>query len=398
MPVSDDEHIGYRIAALRKRAGLTQRGLAQRIPYSYSLLRHVESGHKKASPQLVAAVARALRVDVAALTGHAEHPLRPDRVAALVRPIREALDLYDLPTDPRQAGASPSDLIAAADALCRDVREARLYQAAASLPGLLTDLTASCHERPSTELWRAMASACRSAHDVTTKLGRYDLAVIALDRMGWAAERAGDPLLGAIRQYKRALSYRARDADHRIGLRMAAHGHHLLEQAGREARRSTESLAVAGQLHLGAAVIAARAGDRPAVEEHLAQASETAARTGEVGAVHWLSFGPANVGAHEVFARLELRQFDEALAAARAVRPPRGWAASRRAALLVDVARAELETGRAEASLASLLKARRLAPQQTRFHPRARETVRGLLHLRRRSPDTLTRLASWIGL
>ncbi|GAA2442017.1 helix-turn-helix transcriptional regulator [Streptomyces macrosporus] len=393
MPVADDEHIGSRIAALRKRAGLTQRGLAQRIPYSYSLLRHVESGHKKASPQLVAAVAGALRVDVATLTGHAEHPLRPDRVAALVRPIREALDLYDLPTDPREAGASPSDLIAAADALCRDVREARLYQAAATLPGLLADLTASCHERPSTELWRAMASACRSAHDVTTKLGRYDLAAIALDRMGWAAEHAGDPLLGAIRQYKRALSYRSRDAEHRIGLRMVAFGHDLLGRA----EPSTETLAVTGQLHLGAAVIAARAGDRSAVEEHLAQAAETAARTGEVGAVHWLSFGPANVGAHEVFARLELRQFDEALEAARAVRPPRGWAASRRAALLVDVARAELETGRVEASLTSLLKARRLAPQQTRFHPRVRETVRALLHLRRRSPDTLTRLASWLG-
>ncbi|WP_031507253.1 helix-turn-helix domain-containing protein [Streptomyces megasporus] len=394
MPVSDDEHIGHRIATLRKRAGLTQRGLAQRIPYSYSLLRHVESGHKKASPQFVAAVARALCVDAATLAGHAEHPLRPDRVAALVRPIREALDLYDLPTDPREAGASPSDLIAAADALCRDVREARLYQAAASLPGLLTDLTASCHERPSTELWRAMASACRSAHDVTTKFGRYDLAVIALDRMGWAAEHAGDPLLSAIRQYKRALSYRGRDAEHRIGLRMVAFGHNLLEQAD----RGTEALAVAGQLHLGAAVIAARAGDRSAVEEHLTQAAETAARTGEVGAVHWLSFGPANVGAHEVFARLELREFDDALAAARAIRPPCDWAASRRAALLVDVARAELETGRAEASLASLLKARRLAPQQTRFHPRVRETVRGLLHLRRRSPDTLTRLASWVGM
>ncbi|PJE94410.1 transcriptional regulator [Streptomyces carminius] len=394
MHLPDDEHIGNRIAVQRKRAGLTQRGLAQRIPYSYSLLRHVESGHKKASPELVDAVARALRVDTAALTGQpSEHPMRPDRVAALVRPIREALDLYDLPTDPRTATASPSDLIASADALCRDVREARLYQAAAGLPDLLTDLTASCHERPSTELWRAMASACRSAHDVTVKLGCHDLAVIALDRMGWAAEHAGDPLLGAIRQYKRALSYRSPDAEHGIGLRMVAYGHRLLEQA----RESTGKLAVAGQLHLGGAVLAARAGDRPAVEEQLARAAETAARTGEVGTVHWLSFGPSNVGAHEVFARLQLRQYDEALAAARAIRPPHGWAASRQAALLVDVARAELATGRNEAALTSLLKARRLAPQQTRFHPRVRETVLELLQSRRRSPDALTRLATWIG-
>jgi transcriptional regulator with XRE-family HTH domain len=393
MPASDDEHIGNRIAAQRKRAGLTQQGLAQRIPYSYSLLRHVESGHKSASPQFVAAVARALRTDVATLTGQPAHSPRPDRVDGLVRPIREALDLYDLPTDSCGPVLPAPELVAAADALCRDVRGARLYQAATGLPGLLADLTVSCREHPSTELWRALASAYRSAHDVTTKLGSYDLAVVALDRMGWAAEHAGDPLLGAIRQYKRALSYRSRDAEHRIGLRMVAVGHDLLRQAG----ESTESLAVAGQLHLGAAVIAARAGDAAAVESHLARAGEIARRTGEVGAVHWLSFGPANVGAHEVFARLELCQYDAALSAARAVRPPRGWAASRRAALLVDRARAEMETGRIEAALASLAQARTLAPQQTRFHPRVRETVRGLLNLRRRSPDALTRMAAWVG-
>ncbi|MFD1828308.1 MULTISPECIES: helix-turn-helix domain-containing protein [Streptomyces] len=393
MPPFDDEHIGIRIAAQRKRAGLTQQGLAQRIPYSYSLLRHVESGHKSASPQFVAAVTRALGIDTAALTGQHSPSPRPGRVTSLVQPVREALDLFDLPPDPHLPTAPPQELAAAAEALCRDVRGARLYQAATALPALLADLTAACREHPTTELWRALASACRSAHDVTTKLGCYDLATVALDRMGRAAEHAGDPLLGAIRQYKRALSYRSRDAEHRIGLRMVAAGHEMLRQTG----ESTESLAVAGQLHLGAAVIAARAGDRGAVESHLERAGEIARRTGEVGSVHWLSFGPANVGAHEVFARLELRQYDEALAAARAVRPPHGWAASRRAALLVDRARAEMETGRAEAALASLAKARELAPQQTRFHPRVRETVNGLLNLRRRSPDALTRMAAWVG-
>jgi XRE family transcriptional regulator, fatty acid utilization regulator len=69
MPNQDDDHTGARIAEHRKRAGLTQRGFAQRIPYSYSLLTQVESGHKSPSPDFIATCARELRVDVTALTG-----------------------------------------------------------------------------------------------------------------------------------------------------------------------------------------------------------------------------------------------------------------------------------------------------------------------------------------
>ena len=57
MPLAEGEHTGTRIAYHRKRAGLTQRGLSQRMPYSYSLLTQVESGHKPASPDLVATIA-----------------------------------------------------------------------------------------------------------------------------------------------------------------------------------------------------------------------------------------------------------------------------------------------------------------------------------------------------
>lgn len=393
MPSPADERIGARIAAARKRAGLTQRGLAMLIPYSYSLLRHVESGHRSASPQLVAAVARALHLPPTALTGASMH-LRPDRVAALVRPLREALDLWDLPgPDEYRPTATARDLAVGADEVCALVRATRLSHAAAQLPGLLLDLTMVCRETPSPALWRALASAYRSTHDVAAKLRYPDLAALALDRMGWAADRAGDAQLAAIRQYKRALGYRGAEAQHDIGLRMIHVGHAALGQDSEQ----REVLAVAGQLHLGAAVLAARAGRRSVADEHLAEAEEVASRTGEAGGVHALSFGPANVLAHETYARLELRQFDEAYTAARALRPPRGWAVSRRAGQLVDRARAELETGRTDACLDSLTVARRLAPQQTRYHPQAAETVRALLHLRRRSPDRLSQMASWVG-
>ncbi|MBW1598993.1 helix-turn-helix domain-containing protein [Streptomyces sp. JJ38] len=393
MPVSDHDHIGARIAAHRKRAGLTQQGLAQLIPYSYSLLRHVEAGHRAASPQLLTAVARALRVDVSALAGPPMGPVQSARITALLRPVREALDLHDLPLDPGVTPRPADQLTTEADAMCRLVRAAHLQQAAAALPGLLAELTVACRETPTSHTWAALASACRSAHDIATKLGRYDLAALALDRMGLAADRASDPVLGALRQYKRALAYRSPESQHRIGLAMAAEGRRMIEQAD----DSTVARAVQGQLHLGAAVIAARA-DLPAeAEQHLARAGAIAARTGEVGRIYWLSFGPTNVATHAVYAWLALRRFEEAYTAARAVRMPSGWATSRRAGYLVDRSVAEMETGRTEAALKSLSAARQLAPQQTRVHPRVRETVRALLHMCRQAPDPLTRMASWVG-
>jgi hypothetical protein len=57
-----------------------------------------------------------------------------------------------------------------------------------------------------------------------------------------------------------------------------------------------------------------------------------------------------------------------------------------------------METGHAAAALDHLLDARKCAPEQTRYHPGARETIRGLVHLSRRTPDTLNHMAAWIGL
>lgn len=114
--------------------------------------------------------------------------------------------------------------------------------------------------------------------------------------------------------------------------------------------------------------------------------------------MHWLSFGPTNVTVHALSANIEMREFGEALRHAAEVRIPKDWAVSRAAHFYVDQGRAQMETGRSEAALKSMLTARRLAPQQTRYHSGARETIRGLVHLSRRTPDTLDHLAAWVGL
>jgi transcriptional regulator with XRE-family HTH domain len=394
MSALDGEQIGVRIAAQRKVAGLTQRGLAGLIPYSYSLLRHVETGHKNAAPDFVSAVARALRIDVTALTGQPYvTELQQDRLAELIRPVRESLDLYDLGDDPELTVRPDRELIAGASELCRLVRATQLNRAARALPRLIAELTAAAHRSPRTELWQALGSTYRTAHDISAKLGYFDLSTIALDRMAWAADRASDPLLAAMRQYMRALVY-FREGEHTIGLRLVERG----RAHAADADEGIAKLAVAGQLSLGAAVITARARDTDAVADHLTVARQYAERTGEAGHVHWLSFGPANVAAHEVSVAVELRQYGAALRKAREVRMPHGWAMSRRAHVHIDRARAEMETGHTDAALESLVRARKLAPQQTRYHPGARETIKGLVHKRRQTPDALDSMAAWIGL
>ncbi|MFF3244316.1 helix-turn-helix domain-containing protein [Streptomyces sp. NPDC002870] len=394
MPLTEGEHTGTRIAYHRKRAGLTQRGLAQKIPYSYSLLTQVESGHKPASPDLVATVAKVLRVDVTSLTGQPYvTELQQDRLAELVRPIREALDLYDLGPDPAITPRTTPQLVAAAENLCRLVRATKLHDAALELPEIIAEITTAAYRAPSSEIWAALSSTYRTAHDVTVKLGYYDLSTVALDRMDWAASRASDPLLAAVRQYMRALVY-FREGEYSIGQRLIVAGQNTLGQA----QPSRERFAVAGQLHLGASIIAARARDHSEVTAHLAEARAYASRVGEASDVLWLSFGPTNVRVHALSAHIEMGEFGEALRQAEEVRIPNDWAVSRASHFYVDRARVQMEAGRTEAALKSLTTARRLAPQQTRYHAGARETIRGLVHLARRTPDTLDHLAAWVGL
>ncbi|MEU8465381.1 helix-turn-helix transcriptional regulator [Streptomyces sp. NPDC029003] len=391
MPLPDDDHTGFRIREQRRLARLTQTELADRIPYSLSLLSQVECGARPATPGFVAAVAQALRVDADRLTGPpAGTALPPDRLLPLVAPIREALDRYDLGPHPDLHAVRPApELIVEADTLCRQVRATHLRAAARTLPALILELTHTVWTAPTTGMWRALASAYRTAHDVALKLDHPDLARVALDRMGWAAAHASDPCVEAVQRYKRATLWRCATSQTLI-----TSGQGLLGgETGREA------LAVTGQLHLGLATVAAKAEDPAGVETHLAAARELAKRVGgEAGDVHWLSFGRTNVELHELGTSITMRDFDRALGQARALELPASTPTSRRARYLVDRALVEMEAGSVKTSLKYLAEARRVAPEQTRHLPGTRATVRGLVHMSRRAPHGLGGMARWIGM
>ena len=394
MPPHMDESTGARIAHLRKVRQLTQRELADLSHVSYSTLTKVEQGVLPASPSVIGALARALSVPVTELTGQPYlEELRQDQLDGLINPIREALNVYDLGPDPDVTPRPVEELEAHAEKLCAMVRATNIKQVAADLPALMHEATTTAHTSPTDRNWRLLGSTYRSAYDVTTKLGFPDLCMVALDRLEWAAQRASDPVLGGLRQYLRALTY-LRASDYRTGKRLVRLSMTALEQAEPGRVRDT----VTGQVHLGAAVLAGRDKDRDSAEGHLGAAQRFADRTGPAEKIHWLSFGPTNVGVHRVSVLAELDLYPEAVQSAQEVRIPDEWPPSRLAHHHVEVARAQMWTGRTDAAFKSLTKARKVAPQQTRYHPTVRETYAGLDAARRRMPDAFSSYGSWLGM
>ncbi|MFG2226959.1 helix-turn-helix domain-containing protein [Streptomyces sp. NPDC048644] len=393
MPAIPSEHTGARVARLRSIHHLTQTGLAQRANVSTSLVSKVEQGKAPASPAFIGAVARAMGLSTADITGQPYiEELRADQIDTLIQPIREALDIYDLGADPEVRPRPQLALEAAADQLCATVRDTNIKAAATELPALLHEATTAAYLESSTEIWRTLASLYRTAYDIATKLGYADLATLALDRLDWAAVRASDPVLGTLRQYLRGLAY-LRAAQYTTGKRLVGMGLRTVEQADAGLLRDV----VTGQLHLGAAILAARDKREHDVTGHLAEAQRIADRTGPAEKELWVSFGPANVALHRVAALAELDQYAEAVRAARGVDlstlPP-----SRVGHHHADVARAEMWSGRPEDAYASLRRARSVAPQQTRYSPVVRQTMEDLTSHYRSVPDSFSNFAHWIGM
>ncbi|MEV7122170.1 helix-turn-helix domain-containing protein [Kitasatospora griseola] len=393
MPPGERALVGERIAYYRKLRKLTQRDAADLAFMSYSLWTKVEQGHMVPSKAFLASAARVLQISVSELNGQPYYAeLEIDEIDSLVQGVRDALDGYDLGPDDRVRPRETLVLHAEAEDLCAQVRKTNIKSVAVRLPDLINEATTAAYLTPDSALWKILASLYRTAYDVTSKLGFSDLSMVALDRMQWTAERASDPVLAATRQYYRTLAY-TRSGRMDTSRLLIASGIELA--AGAPAGRERD--VVYGQLHLGAAVVAARSKDGDLALEYLAEASRIASETGPAETVHWLSFGPANCGVHKVSVLTDLERYSEAVAEARGLAIPSGWAVSRHAAHVTEVAQAQLMIGRDDAALRNLSQARQLAPQQTRYSPGLRATLGVLVKQQRTPTRELAGLAKWAG-
>jgi len=395
--------LGARIAAYRRRRGLSQAALAGLVGRSESWLSQVERGIRSVDRlSVLLDLARVLHVEVEALTGT---PWRyaPDgsALAGGLADVRRALMSHTalLGQEPVTPRGLPE--------LRAQVTEAhQLYQAArydeviAVLPGLLSAVESFPGRRNGLrrESLLTYVSAYVAAAKLVTKLGADELAALAADRAANAAVDAESLPARGMAGYQVACallrSDQIDDAE-RIAVEMA--------DALQGSVRSDEPVlvSVTGALWLIAAVIAARRTDRGEAWERLDRAQALAGLLGEDGNYAWTGFGPTNVAIHRVSVAAELGDAGEALRAAASVHLdslPAGLL-SRRAQVNLDLAWAQAQRRKdAEATL-HLLEAERVAPQVVRHNVIAQEIVREMLARgTRRQTSALNQLALRAGL
>lgn len=390
--------IGARIAELRALRSYSLRELGQRAHVSPSMLSRIEGGDRYASPAIVAAVARALSVSVSVLHGQPYiHMLQADQLDRLVTPISIALDDWDIPPG---SDEPPPRSLAELESEVTELRERRaraeFIEIAADLPGLIAEINCQVllhdqsgrrdHERAS---W-LQAEVGRTVYVVSRQIGFLDLARLALSRMAAAAPRSGDPRQVAIERWDRAQLF-ADAARHDRGVALVEQALRDLDDDGERATR-----AVRGALHLKGAILSSRRGDTDAAEGWLEEAEGIAGGTGETRD-YGLVFGPANVAIHSMAAASDRDKHARALERAAQVRLPDDYPPARAGHYWVDRARAEAWTARHEDALSSLEKAKRVAPQQTRYQPSVHETVATLLRARAKASDPVVKFAQWCG-
>lgn len=390
--------IGQRIARARKLRGLTQAQLAARAPCSKSLIAQVERGHKPATPTLIAAVAQVLNVEITELTGqpYRGNDARTDRIHASIAEIRQALAYWDIPPE-LDKPPRPLPELTAGIALVRRLRmDASYVQLGTVLPDLLKELTLSVHTLGGAEQARAfglLSDAYTAADSMAYKLGYLDLFALAVERMSWAAAHADDPLLRPVAAMRRSSVFLA--AGGWDG------GMTLLARAGREMSGNLSgdaSLSVYGTMHLRSAILAARASQPGPAWDSIGSAADVAARVGRDTRDYGLQFGPANVAIHGVAVAVELGDADEAVRRSENLDLPDDLPRERSSHHYIDLSRAWVWQGRFDRALACLTRAERLAPQRTRYHPMARQTVTQLLDHQRRLPEPLRGIATRMGL
>ncbi len=373
--------LGRRIAAERRRRGLSQPELARMIDRSVAWVSQVERGVRKVDRMSVLeTVATALDVPLAELA--AEAPV----VAAVSEEPPGASGLRLVLSGAHALGAMLDGRRAPAISMLRtktrtawELTHAGRYTELTDLLGsLVPDLETAARTVPETQrakVFELLATTYQACSAALAKIGEPDAAWIAADRAMAAAERAGNPMLVAAGAFRLVFVF------------IGARHYDQAEETARTAAAALwpkadegdpQAMSLWGALTLQRAVIAARASDADTAYGELDRAGRIAERLGDGHNEFNTEFGPVNMRLYEIAVAVELGDAGRALRTAATV-DTSGLSAERQARMLIDVARAHAQRRQIGEAVAALIQAEDITPEQIRRHDLARQLVSDLL-------------------
>jgi transcriptional regulator with XRE-family HTH domain len=373
--------LGRKIAAERRRRGLSQPELARMVDRSVAWVSQVERGVRKVDRMSVLqALAAALDIPLAELA--AEAPVvaavteEPPGASGLRLILSGAYALRAM-LDGRRAPAIRA-LRTKARMAWELTHAGRYTELTDLLRGLVPDLETAARSAPEeqrAEVSELLATTYQACSAALAKLGEPEAAWIAADRAMAAAERAGNPMLAAAGAFRLVFVF------------INARHYNQAEETARTAAEALwpmadqgdpRAMSLWGGLTLQRAVIAAHVNDPDTAYDQLERASQIAARLGEGRGEYNTEFGPANVPLYEIAVAVELGDAGRALRAAAHV-DTTGLSAERQARMLIDVARAHAQRRQVHETVAALLQAEAITPEQIRGHGLVRQLVSDLL-------------------
>lgn len=403
--------IGDRIRMMRKIRRMTVRQLADETNISVSLLEKIESGSRSPSPGLVVAIARALHVGTDRLYGqpYMNGAEAEDGVQGVIPDLRRVLLTYDSPDDMETPPRPLPVLAAEMQRVARMRQDGQYVPMGPLLPGLLTELghvalSSSGEDQRRAYWW--LATGYRATNSLAHKLGYHDLSLTAVERVHWAADRAGDPLMQVAAAYLKGGAM----------LRMGTYGSARrlldglldeLERISPEQSLTEPATALQGAILLKLAILEARDKRPEHAAQRLREARLCADLLGSGDSDHYeMSFGPSNLRIHQVAALIEEGDAEQALARLREWgaeqdlpewEPPAHLAGERSSHHHIDVATAKLATGDRAGAFRELKAARAIAPNHSRNHPTLRATAGTLARLDRGRDEEIAAFARWAG-
>jgi tetratricopeptide (TPR) repeat protein len=387
--------LGQRIAAERRRRGLSQPELARMIDRSVAWVSQVERGVRKVDRMSVLeTVATALDIPLAELAAEAPVVAAVTEEAPGASGLRLVLSgahaLQAMLDGPRAPAVST---LRTRTRKAWELTHAGRYAELTELLGsLVPDLETAARTVPDDQragAFELLATAYQACSAALAKIGETDAAWIAADRAMAAAERADNPMLVAAGAFRLVFVF------------IAAHHYDQAEETARTAAAAlqrkadqgdSQAMSLWGGLTLQRAVIAARVNDADTAYSELGQARQVAERLGDNRNEFNTEFGPTNVRLYEISVAVDLGDAGRALRAAANV-DMTGLSAERQGRTLLDVARAHTQRRQTSEAVTTLIQAEDIAPELVRGHDLTRQLVSDLLTMQNSPSDELRSLA-----